>query len=324
MADKYQWFKVKVLGVEQQTPLIKRFTLAREDGQALPAFTGGSHVIVQMQEADGRQHSNAYSLLSDPADTRHYQIAVRLEDPSKGGSAFMHRQVEVGTVLTLSSPNNLFAIDPSAARHVLIAGGIGITPFLAQLPELRASGADYQLHYAFRSPEHGAFHPELMAGPHAERTRLYIDSQGQTLDIHALIAGLDDAAHLYVCGPRPLIDAVIDTARQLGVADSRVHWEQFAAATPANSGAFSVTLARSGRELWVEDGMSILQAIENAKAATVECLCREGVCGTCETQILQGEAEHLDQYLSDEEKAAQKTLMICVSRARGASLVLDL
>ena len=324
MVNKYELFAVKVLGVEQETPLIKRFTLAREDGLAMPAFTGGSHIIVQMQETDGRQYSNAYSLMSDPSDTRQYQIGVRLEEKSKGGSAFMHHQVEVGSVLTISTPNNLFAIDPGAQRHVLIAGGIGITPFLAQLHELRASAADYELHYAFRSPEHGAFIADLMASPHAQRTQFYIDSEGKTLDIKALITGLDDATHLYVCGPRPLIDAVIDTARQLGISGNRVHWEQFAAATSSGHGAFSVTLARSGRELWVEEGMSILKAIENAKAATVECLCREGVCGTCETQILQGEAEHLDQYLSDEEKAAQKTMMICVSRARGASLVLDL
>lgn len=324
MVNKYEMFSVKVVGVEQETPLIKRFTLVREDGLALPAFTGGSHIIVQMREAGGRQYSNAYSLMSDPAVTRHYQIGVRLEEKSKGGSAFMHQRVEVGSVLTISTPNNLFAIDPGAQRHVLIAGGIGITPFLAQLHELRASAADYELHYAFRSPEHGAFSADLMAGSHAERAHLYIDSEGKMLDIKALIAGLDDAAHLYVCGPRPLIDAVIETARQFGVADNRVHWEQFAAATSSGHGAFSVTLARSGCELWVEEGMSILQAIEKAKVASVECLCREGVCGTCETQILQGEAEHLDQYLSDDEKVAQKTMMICVSRARGASLVLDL
>ncbi|SEN52289.1 Ferredoxin-NADP reductase [Pseudomonas sp. ok272] len=323
MVNPYALFAVKVIAVEQAAPRIKRFTLAREDGQALPAFTGGSHIIVQMQGADGRQHSNAYSLMSDPFDTRHYQIGVRLEEQSKGGSAFMHQQVAVGSTLMISAPNNLFALDPGAQRHVLIAGGIGITPFLAQLYELQASGADYELHYAFRSPEHGAFHPELGNGPHAACTRFYIDSLASRLDIKALIGSLPAHAHVYVCGPRPLIEAVIETARDLGVADQRVHWEQFAAA-PITGGAFTVTLARSGVELRVEEGMSILQAIEQAKAATVECLCREGVCGTCETQILHGEAEHLDQYFSDEEKAAQKSLLICVSRAKGASLVLDL
>ena len=323
MANKYEMFSVRVTAVEQATPLIKRFTLAREDGAPMPAFTGGSHVIVQMQGADGRQYSNAYSLMSDPRDTRSYQIGVRLEEQSKGGSAFMHQQVEVGTLLTISSPNNLFALDPAAGRHVLIAGGIGITPFLAQLHELEAGSTPYELHYAFRSPEHGAFQGDLSSGPHAGNTQFYIDSLDRKLDLAALFAGLDDAAHVYVCGPKPLIDAVIATAATLGIAEQRVHWEQFAAA-PVTGAAFTVVLARSGQELQVEEGMTILQAIEKSKAAKVECLCREGVCGTCETMILEGEAEHFDQYLSDEEKASQQSMMLCVSRARTARLVLDL
>lgn len=323
MANPYEMFNVRVTAVEQATPLIKRFTLARDDGAAMPAFTGGSHIIVQMQGADGSQFSNAYSLMSDPRDTRSYQIGVRLEEQSKGGSAFMHQQVEVGSTLTISSPNNLFALDPNAGRHVLIAGGIGITPFLAQLHELEGGDTDYELHYAFRSPEHGAFQDDLSSGPHAGRTRFYIDSLGRKLDLAALCAGLTEDAHLYVCGPKPLIDAVIATAAKAGIAEQRVHWEQFAA-TPATGAAFTVVLARSGQELLVEEGMTILQAIQKSKAANVECLCREGVCGTCETRIIDGEAEHFDQYLSDEEKAAQQSLMVCVSRAKSARLVLDL
>ncbi|BBU44569.1 ferredoxin--NADP(+) reductase [Pseudomonas putida] len=323
MANTYEMFSVRVTDVEHATPLIKRFTLVREDGAAMPAFTGGSHVIVQMQGADGSQFSNAYSLMSDPRDTRSYQIGVRLEERSKGGSAFMHQQVEVGTRLTISSPNNLFALDPSAGRHVLIAGGIGITPFLAHLHELEGGSTDYELHYAFRAPEHGAFQEQLVCGPHAANTRFYIDSLDRKLDLAALCAGLDEQAHLYVCGPKPLIDAVIDCAAQAGIAEHRVHWEQFAA-TPVTGSAFTVVLAQSGVELQVEEGMTILQAIEKSKAAKVECLCREGVCGTCETAILEGEAEHYDQYLSDEEKAAQQSIMLCVSRARTPRLVLDL
>lgn len=323
MANPYEMFNVRVTAVEQATPLIKRFTLARDDGAAMPAFTGGSHIIVQMQGADGSQFSNAYSLMSDPRDTRSYQIGVRLEEQSKGGSAFMHQQVEVGSTLTISSPNNLFALDPTAGRHVMIAGGIGITPFLAQLHELEGGDTDYELHYAFRSPEHGAFQDDLSSGPHAGRTRFYIDSLERKLDLAALCAGLTDDAHLYVCGPKPLIDAVIATAAKAGIAERRVHWEQFAA-TPATGAAFTVVLARSGQELLVEEGMTILQAIQKSKAANVECLCREGVCGTCETRIIDGEAEHFDQYLSDEEKAAQQSLMVCVSRAKSARLVLDL
>ncbi|QRY81838.1 oxidoreductase [Pseudomonas sp. PDNC002] len=319
MANTYEMFSVRVTAVEQATPQIKRFTLARADGLPMPAFTGGSHVIVKM--ADGL--SNAYSLMSDPRDLSHYQIGVRLEEQSKGGSAFMHQQVKVGSELTISTPNNLFALDPKAGRHVMIAGGIGITPFLSQLHELETGAVPYELHYAFRSPEHGAFHAELAEGPHAGKVRFYIDSEERRLDLAALFASLEANDHVYVCGPKPLIDAVIEDAKKAGIADAHVHFEQFAAA-PASGGAFTLVLGRSGRELRVEEGMTIIQAIENVKAATVDCLCREGVCGTCETRILEGEVEHFDQYLSDEEKASQQTLMLCVSRARGERLVIDL
>lgn len=319
MASSYEMFSVQVIEVEQATPQIKRFTLARADGQPMPAFTGGSHVIVKMAEG----LSNAYSLMSDPRDLSHYQIGVRLEEQSKGGSAFMHEKVEVGTQLTISRPNNLFGLDSSAGKHVMIAGGIGITPFMSQLHELEGGSTPYELHYAFRSPDHGAFQGQLVDGPHAQSVSLYVDSQGRRLDLVALFAGLAEDAHVYVCGPKPLIDAVIEGAKAAGIADARVHFEQFAA-TPAAGGAFTLVLGKSGRELQVEEGMSIIQAIENVKAAQVECLCREGVCGTCETRILEGEAEHFDQYLSDEEKASQKTMMICVSRARGSRLVIDL
>lgn len=321
MSNTYKMFKARVTGVEQVTPQIKRFTLVRADGQPLPAFSGGSHVIVQL--ADGI--SNAYSLMSDPHDLRSYQLGVRLEEASKGGSAFMHQQVQVGSELTISTPHNLFALAPAASRHLLIAGGIGITPFLSQLHELARGTVPYELHYAFRSPEHGAFRADLAHSASAERVHCYADSQGEKLDLAQLIGAVaaDSGAHLYVCGPKPLIEAVIAQANQLGVAAEQVHFEQFAA-TPATGGAFTLVLGRSGRELRVEAGMTIIQAIENAKAARVECLCREGVCGTCETRILEGEAEHFDQYLSEQERASQQSLMLCVSRARGDRLVIDL
>lgn len=312
---------VRVVAVQQTTPLIKRFTLEALDGSALPAFTGGSHILVQMQ--DKLQHyTNAYSLMSNPADTQNYQIGVRREDNSRGGSAFMHEQVEVGSELLISVPCNLFPLDQQAKHHLLIAGGIGITPFLSQLHELQ-QGASYELHYAFRSPEHGAFQQDLVQSAHAAHCHFYIDSSGQKLDLKALLTEIHGQTHVYVCGPRPLINAVINTAKTLGIDDARIHWEQFGAAQ-ASGGAFTLVLGRSGRELEVAADTSILQAIERSNAAHVECLCREGVCGTCEIRILEGEAEHLDQYLSSEEKAAQQSLMICVSRARGARLVLDL
>lgn len=323
MTKSHENIDVRVTRVEQASERVKRFTLERQDGEPLPSFTGGSHVIVQMRDSRGKQFNNAYSLMSDPADTRCYQIGVRLEEQSRGGSAFMHEQVRPGSELVITAPDNLFALDNSPGRHVMVAGGIGITPFLAHLPELHRRAARYQLHYAYRAPEHAAFRDDLLASPYADHVRFHVDSQGEKLDLAGLAQGLQDTDHLYVCGPRPLIDAVIAAADAAGIPPARVHWEQFAAA-PATGGAFTVVLARSGTELRVDAGCSILQAIEKSNAAQVECLCREGVCGTCETRILEGQAEHFDQYLNDEEKAAQQTMMICVSRAHGDRLVLDL
>lgn len=325
MENSYQTIPVRVARVDAVTPLIKRFTLVAADGARLPPFTGGSHVIVQMRDG-AQRYGNAYSLLSSPEQLESYQIGVRRETPSKGGSAFLHDQVKEGDILAITPPNNLFALSEHAQHHVLIAGGIGITPFMSQMHELRRRGASHELHYAFRAPEHGAFSQEIaeLARDSSATVRCYVDSLGQQLDLAALMAGLADGAHVYVCGPAGLIEAVRAAASGAGLAPERVHWEQFAASASAHDGAFTVVLAKSGKVVEVGAGESILKAIERDSTVEVECLCREGVCGTCETRILEGEAEHLDQYLSNAEQAAQKTMMICVSRARTGKLVLDL
>lgn len=150
MSD-YQMFEAVVRDVEQITPLVKRFTLVSPTGAPLPAFSGGSHIIVQMQDGEQR-YSNAYSLMSSPLDTTSWQIAVRLESPSKGGSRFMHQRVRPGDTLTVSTPNNLFAIEPQARKHLLIAGGIGITPFLSHIPELEQRQATGSCITVFTTP----------------------------------------------------------------------------------------------------------------------------------------------------------------------------
>jgi len=233
--------------------------------------------------------------------------------------------VKEGDMLSITAPNNLFALSEQAQHHVLIAGGIGITPFMSHMHELRRRGASHELHYAFRAAEHGAFSEELvaLAQDSCGRVQLYVDSLGHQLDLAGLVGNLADGAHVYVCGPASLIEAVRNAALAAGIAPERVHWEQFAAATRGGD-AFTVVLARSGKTVEVGAGETILKAIERDNTVQVECLCREGVCGTCETRILEGEAEHRDQYLSDKEKAAQRTMMICVSRARSSKLVLDL
>lgn len=320
--SSYQMFDVIVTRIESITAQVKQFTLVNKQPLPLPAFTGGSHIIVQMQAGD-KQYSNAYSLLSSPFENQHYQIAVQRDPHSKGGSEHMHDCVAIGDTLTISTPNNLFALSPNASKHLLIAGGIGITPFMAQLHELHQQRQRYHLHYCFRSEEHNAFQQQLLQSPFIEHVSCHVSSLGSRFDLSRTLADIEPGTHIYVCGPQALNDAVFQYAAKLGIDPSYLHSEAFAAKS-TSGGAFTLVLARSSVELLIEEDMTILQALEKSKAAKVECLCREGICGTCETRIIEGEADHRDQYLSDEERAAQQTILVCCSRAKGQRLVLDL
>ena len=316
---------VTVKQIDQINPAVKRFTLVAVDGGFLPAFSGGAHILVHMQQGEQRL-TNAYSLMNSPAHSDQYQIGVLLEDAGKGGSRYMHTQVKVGDTLQISAPKNLFGLAYNAHRHIFIAGGIGITPILSQLEELAIRQADYQLHYAFQNSKRGPFGEELAQGQHNARTTLYEKEAGQRMDVEAILAQADAHTHIYVCGPTRLNEAVLAAAKKRQIAPEQLHTELFgAAATEAGgNGEFVVTLAKSGKEVVVAPGTTILAALEKCGVSDVPFLCRSGVCGTCETTILSGEADHCDQYLTQEEKAANKTLMVCVSRARTAKIVLDL
>lgn len=319
MTESYKMFPAIVTAVEQLTPLISRFTFKRKDGQDFPWFTGGSHIIVKMDD----ELSNAYSLMSNPQDLSLYQVCVRKDIDGKGGSIFMHEQCLKGFELEVSSPKNLFALAKTGRKHILIAGGIGITPFISQMDELADRGEEYELHYAFRSKEHAALLSDLQQSCHADHVFTYIDCEGNRLDLDVLLASQPKGTHVYVCGPKAMINAVIDTCNFYRFRDEYIHWEQFASTQPENAEAFTVILAKSDKRIEVMSDQTILQAIE-LLGIDVECLCRAGVCGVCETVILQGEALHYDQYLSESEKLSQQSMMICVSRAKGKFIQLDL
>jgi ferredoxin-NADP reductase len=316
---------VIVKQIDQITPWVKRFTLVATDGSFLPAFSGGSHILVHLKQG-GQRFTNAYSLMNSPAHSDQYQIGVLLETQSKGGSAYLHNQVQVGEILEVSAPKNLFGLAYNAHQHIFIAGGIGITPILSQLEELRIRQANYQLHYAFHSRDRGPFADEINRGAHAAHATLYAQDQGQRLDVDALLSNIGTHTHVYVCGPARLNDAVVAAAKKYNIPIELIHTEQFGATVPeaTNSGEFTVTLAKSGKEVVVATGTTILAALEKNGVTDVPFLCRSGVCGTCETTILDGVAEHCDQYLTPEEKAANKTMMVCVSRAKTTKITLDL
>jgi dimethylamine monooxygenase subunit B len=316
-----QTLAVEVAAIDMVTPLIKHFKLASADGGPLPAFSGGSHIIVVMRGAV-RMHRNPYSLLSSPRELDHYEIGVRRMEESRGGSHFMHDDVRVGSRLEIAHPVNLFGLDKIARKHVLIAGGIGITPFLAQLEDLHDGGVPYELHYSVRSPEHAAFLTRLRERE-GEKVSMYYDSENQAVDFDRLLSNQPLGTHIYACGPAGLISKVVATAKSCGWPDSHVHWEQFSA--PPVGDAFDVFLSRSRLTVHVPHDQSLMESIE-AAGVEVPYLCRGGVCGYCQTRVLEldGELLHNDHFLSDAEKAKGNSIMPCVSRARCKSLVLDL
>ena len=316
-----QTLPVVVTALEQVTPLIKHFTLASVDGAPLPAFSGGSHIIVVMH-AQSRAHRNPYSLLGSPRCLDTYEIAVRRMEQSRGGSHYLHDRVEVGSRLGIAHPVNLFGLDKIARKHLLIAGGVGITPILAQLEDLRGGPIPYELHYAVRSPQHAAFAQRLRERC-GGNLRMYYDSEGEKLDLATLLSCQPLGTHAYACGPAGLIDAVVATAKNLGWPDSHIHWERFAA--PPVGDAFEAYLARSQINVHIPPHLSLMESIE-AAGVEVPYLCRGGVCGYCQTRVLEleGELAHNDHFLSDADKARGASIMLCVSRARCTRLVLDL
>lgn len=304
--------KVQVSAARMLTPVVREFTLTACDG-ALPAFSPGSHVQVHLPLAEGTVR-NAYSLTSDPAHTRHYRIAVRLQDASRGGSQYLHRQVQVGDTLRISPPANLFAPHGTARRHILIAAGIGITPFMAYIATMEQQQADFELHYLFRPGLSDAYLDELQ-----QRLGPRLHAYDRRPDLSRILANRPLGSHVYTCGPQPLIEAVEQHADRLGWPRNRLHAEAFKGAQPGQP--FDLLLLRSGRTLRVEAEQSLLEALEHA-GLQVPNLCRGGVCGQCITRHQGGAIEHRDSFLSPAEQA--EFLMPCVSRGSGPCVSLDL
>lgn len=313
--------QVKVLRRTELAEGIASYELARADGGgALPAFSAGSHIDVHLPGGLVRQ----YSLCNDPAESRHYRIAVLRDAASRGGSVAMHDQVREGDTLTISEPRNHFPLE-HAPHTLLLAGGIGITPLLCMAQRLRATGASFELHYATRSLARTAFRDEIAA--FGERARLHLDDgdAAQKLDLPAVLSAQPAGTRLYVCGPTGFIDFVLSTAKARGWPADHLHLEYFGAAPQDTTGdqAFEVRLASSGQSYTVPADKSVVQALQE-HGIEIMTSCEQGVCGTCLTRVLEGECDHRDLYLTDEEKVANDQFMPCCSRAKSKVLVLDI
>jgi phthalate 4,5-dioxygenase reductase subunit len=298
------------------------FVLEHPEGEALPPFSAGSHVLVVTPCGLARR----YSLCNPPAERGRYVIAVKRETDGGGGSASMVDQARAGMRLEVSHPFNHFPLAEEASSHLLVAGGIGVTPILAMGRALLACGADFRLEYCTRSPEETAYLDLLRAPEWKGRARIHHD-QGTPpaeLPFAASLGRREGNAHLYCCGPRGLMDAVRAKALQCGWPASALHFEDFGSGEAEGGeagGEFLVRLARSGRDVPVPAGVSILEALRRT-GLEVPSSCESGTCGTCRTRLLEGEGDHRDYVLGEDEQ--RDTIMICVSRARSPRLVLDL
>jgi ferredoxin-NADP reductase len=258
-----------------------------------------------------------YSLCGDPADRSQYTIAVLESPQSRGGSRYVHHNLKAGMSLDVSGPHNHFELEASR-EYLFIAGGIGITPIKAMIESL-PSRRQWRLLYAGRSRASMAYANELeeMFG---ERVIVHADDeQGGRPDLDALLAGFN--GHVYVCGPEPLLDALISK-----VPVDRLHYERFSAVDRSENAvveAFEVTLSRSNTKISVGKDESLLDAL-NENGGSLISSCGEGVCGTCEVRVLKGRPVHLDSVMSDEDKDAIGVMYPCVSRGTGSTLVLDI
>lgn len=321
---------LRVEEARELNPLIRLIRLGAPDGATLPGFTPGAHVRVQVALPGGQSDWRHYSLINPSAAEgasaapTHYLIAIRREDAGRGGSLFMHQQVQVGQLLSIEAPKNEFELGQPAGCAVLVAGGIGVTPLISMAAQRVAQGAAVRMHYAGRSRAQMAFVPELQALL-GDALRLHVDEEaGAPLDVAALLDACAAPDQLFVCGPKPLLDAVLAQTQARGWARERVHFEVFTPATvAAGDHAFEVVLAQDGRTLPVKADQSILDALIDAGCDPLFD-CKRGECGVCAVPVIEGEVDHRDYVLSESERAAGQVIQICISRCKGQRLVLDI
>lgn len=314
--------QARVQAIVPEADGIASFELRAANGTALPPFTAGSHIDVHIAPGCVRQ----YSLCNDPAERDRYVVAVQREEGGRGGSRAMHDELRAGSTVTISAPRNFFALAREARRHLLLAGGIGVTPMMAMAAELQAGGKDFHLHYCTRAPEKTAFRERVEALAAVGQATIHHDGgdPARGLDVSALLREPAPGTHLYCCGPTGFMEAV--RAASAHWPSGTVHFEYFAAPAAgveaaAPNAPFRVRLARSGVELEVPADKSIADVlVEND--VFLETSCREGYCGTCLTRYLSGEPEHRDTVLDDDDR--KEFILVCCSRARTPMIELDL
>lgn len=317
--------RLVVISSEAATPQIRTIELTSEDGRALPPYRAGAHIKVQLPDGGERPYSLVNTDPSPDAtkDPQSYRLGVRLEEDSAGGSCFMHA-LKAGDVLTATGPENQFAVRQEDTPIVLIAGGIGITPILSMASELRAAGRPFDFHYCGRTRTALAFVVPLQAIC-GDALTLHCDDEPDTaIDLDAVVKASPSDAHLYVCGPRGMIEAVREQAHEAGIDKDHVHFELFSKHDEqVAGGSFEVEISSTGEVFTIPPDRSIIEVLEEAGVDLIYD-CQRGDCGICQTGVIDGVPDHRDVILTDDERAANDVMQICVSRAKSDRLVLDL
>ena len=300
-----------------ETARIRVLKFRHAEGQKLPAYTPGAHLDFDL----GEQGIRSYSLIDWPGNSepQAYTIAVQREDDGQGGSQAMH-DLAVGAHITATEPRNDFALDTGSAPVLLLAGGIGVTPLISMATALVQQGRDFQFHYTARNKALMGFQASL--SNHFDM-RLYFDDV-QPLDLNALFSEQKPGVHIYLCGPRGMIDATRSAACAAGHKEADIHIELFA--TPeagAEDAPFEVEISDTGEVFTIPVGKTIIEVLEEA-GKDLMYDCQRGDCGICQTDVISGEPDHRDVVLSESDRASGKVMQICVSRAKTSRLVLDL
>jgi ferredoxin-NADP reductase len=293
------------------------YELAPADGKPLPTYEPGAHIDVHLPNGIIRQ----YSMIEAEPDPTHYAIAVKRDPASRGGSRCVHDDLRVGKLLKISPPRNNFPLVESASHSILFAGGIGITPIWCMVQRLGKLGRSWKLYYACRSRSEMAF---LHALEQMSSSQLHFDeeNEGKFLDIASIVAAAPADAHLYCCGPTPMLKAF--EAATANWPRAHIHVEYFTPKQePIKTGGFVVELARTGKEFVIPEGKSILQVLLDA-GIDVDYSCELGICGACEQRVISGIPEHRDAILTEEEQASNTKVMICCAGCKSERLVLDL
>lgn len=311
--------EVRITAQRLEADGVVSLELTAEEGVQLPEWEAGAHIDLLLPSGLVRQ----YSLCGDPRDRRRLRIAVLLEANGRGGSREVHGALRLGQRVAIRGPRNAFPM--SEGPYLFVAGGIGITPILAMARAAQRAGAEWQLLYGGRSRRSMAFIEQLQALGGGRVEILPADEVG-LLDLEAVVAAARNGQQVYSCGPAPLLDALSARFAEAGL-EARLHLERFAPAAPvAGQGGgegLKVILARSGAEVEVPSGCSIMAALR-AAGHEVASSCEQGVCGMCETRVLDGVPDHRDMLLSESERARGDVMMLCVSRAKTPTLTLDL